>query len=171
MDYAGFETLIAEFGTGDKNTALEFRIFMSHLINCIFQPGDIKAVYCTAEDLENDYDATGLGIGKRAGWGKCNGIAGRITIVGRTIIGHGDTYPDIGAMGGYKEHTLTIEEMPQHDHDLPIDGGGSNDWQSLVGSANNDEGFSTHFKTDKKGGNQPHNNMQPYIVLLYIQKL
>jgi len=162
MDYAGFQTLIAEFGTGDKNTALEFRIFMNHLINCIFQPGDIKAVYCTEEDLANDYDETGLGLGKRAGWARCNGLNGTQPIGGRTIIGHSDTYPEIGAIGG-SANAVVVE----HSHEIDlynVDTSGT----KVADASGSKSGTGTTSLTGESGVGK---NMQPYIVLLYIQKL
>lgn len=60
-------------------------------------------------------------------------------------------------------HRLSIDEMPSHSHGqhLPVDYGGSQDLQSLVGSANADEQFIPMENTTSVGGGQPHNNIQP----------
>ena len=84
----------------------------------------------------------------------------------------------LGSVGGEAEHTLTVEEMPRHKHDVRttvnqylstgteftgawianhfgINGHGSydatRDYQTLFG--------------DNMGNSQPHNNMPPYIAV------
>ena len=75
----------------------------------------------------------------------------------------------LGKTGGEKTHQLTIEEMPAHDHELNelVAGhGGIQDW--ALSTAIVSGGGSTFVKA--KGGNQPHNNMPPHIVVNYIIK-
>jgi microcystin-dependent protein len=114
-----------------------------------------------------------------AGWALCDGLGGRPDLRGRFIAGYhpGDfDYNTIGKVGGAKTHLLTISEMPSHAHQLPVDGlGATTDRQSLVSSANADEGFppspvQPDF-TANQGGNQPHENRPPYYTLAYIIKL
>ncbi len=83
----------------------------------------------------------------------------------RVIVGSGSSY-SLGKKGGAKTHTLTIAEMPKHRHaytNAGNFGGGGKHYPS---------GYSPQEMTytDYVGGNQPHNNMQPYIALLYCQK-
>lgn len=66
--------------------------------------------------------------------------------------------------GGEKEHTLTIDEMPSHNHSVKY--------------ASNDTGFGDNYFTAGKkgsyntssvpinytGGGKSHNNLQPYIT-------
>ena len=87
-------------------------------------------------------------------------------------IGHNSADPDfgrIGAEGGEKVHTLTIEEMPSHNHrveDIPgqitdVDRGSNVSYFSV-------DNITSRISSDT-GGDQPHNNMPPYRVIKYIE--
>lgn len=79
----------------------------------------------------------------------------------------GDTYT-AGATGGEAEHTLTIQEMPSHNHTTPNRYGYS-DWSSNVpyGGAN----VTSSVATSYTGGGQAHNNMPPYLVVYAWQRV
>lgn len=81
-------------------------------------------------------------------------------------------FNSIGKTGGGKTHTLTVEEIPSHTHLME----GVRKW---VGSETGNvkwpqDGEYQHAKegmpTDYTGGNQSHNNLQPYQVQNYIIK-
>lgn len=67
-----------------------------------------------------------------------------------------------GKTGGEKEHALTIDEMPSHNHNstLNYEGRGSNQWSYR----SNADYLGGPVSTTNTGGGQPHNNMQPYIT-------
>ena len=79
------------------------------------------------------------------------------------------SFDTIGETGGEKTHTLTVDELPKHKHDIST-------WQyynqspsglKVAKTYNNADGASGS-ETGIAGNNQPHNNMQPYIVMNYI---
>lgn len=85
---------------------------------------------------------------------------------GRTIIGSGGDYT-FGSTGGEATHTLTINEMPQHEHTYTP--GGNNEYNASIGNS----GWlatATSSSTSSVGGSQPHNNMSPYIVVNYWKR-
>lgn len=81
----------------------------------------------------------------------------------RVPVGAGEGY-GLGAVGGEATHTLTVDEMPSHNHAFNRAGRDSGtDW---IGGSGTAEIVSS--TTGYKGGSQPHNNMQPYTVVNYI---
>ena len=140
--------------------------------------GDIKEIAVDNTYLSANFDGTGLGKNERKGWAICNGANGTINKKGRVSIGYDSTnYPTLGATGGEKEHVLTEAEMPSHKHygfgesvstfPLGVSSGSAD-------KAGSNGGYSTdnyYYGTTDAGSDQAHNNMQPYIVTLFIQKI
>jgi len=74
---------------------------------------------------------------------------------------------ELGNFGGEQTHTLLIDEMPNHSHGYtaPINSGNASGQNTIpVGTTSN----LTYQETEPIGGDQPHNNMQPYLVTNYI---
>lgn len=90
---------------------------------------------------------------------------------GRVAVGKDSTqteFDNLGETGGEKTHTLTVEEMPSHNHQVARatsgqDGG--SDWNIQTAST----GIAQWYTTST-GGGQPHNILQPYQVINYIIK-
>lgn len=108
------------------------------------------------------------------------------TAVGKVLVGYDNKDTDfntIGKTGGEKEHTLTIDEMPSHSHDMDemgYDGGG---YKNKIG-VRQDGGGASHwipqyaqttsystYKPTYTGGGQAHNNIQPYQVVAYWKRV
>lgn len=124
---------------------------LSVLVNIMNYVHPVGSIYENADDPTNPAILFGVGTWVSLG-------AGRV-LVG---IDSGDTdFDTAGETGGSKTHTLTVDEMPSHSHNIR----GANDVQNdgrptLTGN-------NTTFveSTESTGGDQPHNNLQPYIVV------
>jgi len=95
-------------------------------------------------------------------------LKGRVTVGQNTADTSFDT---LGETGGEKTHKLTWDEMPSHTHGRRTTCGGrgntSADGSSAGGYKWHDSG---NNQTESAGSDQPHNNLQPYIVTKYIIK-
>lgn len=104
------------------------------------------------------------------GWQECTDLRGRFPLGWNP---DDEDFNTIGNEGGEKQHTLTVEEMPRHNHTgktltpaeaVGIHPDGHDGAGFRPGSANNAPG-----NTGNAGGNQPHNNMPPYRIIKYIE--
>lgn len=131
---------------------------------------------CEGQELSRiEYDILFSAIGTTYGAGNGTTTFNLPNLKGRVITGidSNDTDFDVlGETGGEKTHTLTVGEMPSHNHDIGwaqttnlTDPG----QQGIPGQAPNN--WVDSWKTFSTGGGQPHNNLQPYIVLNYIIKV
>lgn len=82
-------------------------------------------------------------------------------MLGRTAVGFGTGYP-LGDIGGEEEHTLTVSEMPAHDHSYEVavvtaDILGELPAPSLDALA--------PTVTGSTGGGEAHNNMMPFLAV------
>lgn len=88
-------------------------------------------------------------------------------IVGRFLLGavDGNVTYGLGKVGGEEEHTLTIDEMPAHNHAYSKVSGSASYKDTASGGAWGDY----NAQTDSTGGSKAHNNMPPFLAV-YIWK-
>lgn len=89
---------------------------------------------------------------------------------GNVAIGASEEY-NIGESGGEKSHLLTINEIPSHNHNSSQNNYGFGGIEASSGSTYGAWYSTGAYKTGLTGGDQAHNNMQPYIVTNYIIKV
>ena len=100
----------------------------------------------------------------------------------RFLLSSGDTYT-LGATGGEAAHTLTVDELAKHGHELSVNynsvfslvSNGADDSPLITGQSigpiNSAQIKGYGVYANITGGNQPHNNMPPYLcVNMWIRK-
>ena len=113
------------------------------------------------------------------GWTLCDGNDPRSSsssvpdLRNRFITGAGDEY-SVGDTGGEKEHQLTVNEMPTHNHNY------YDKHKTGASNPNEDNVWGTQYKSDldidnrttgNTGGDQAHENRPRFYSLAYIMKL
>jgi hypothetical protein len=99
--------------------------------------------------------STYLGIGTWVSYG-----AGRVPV---GIDATQTEFNTVGKIGGEKSHLLTIQEMPSHSHKYPAHYSESQGWMNGQVQMT-DRGQEAVNSVGNAGGDQAHNNLQPYIV-------
>lgn len=120
-------------------------------------------------------------IGVKYGWDdernpKLPDLRGKVT-VGKDST---DTdFNELGKTSGEKTHTLTVDEMPSHTHDVAIAvnntvAGGARYYFNSAGTTSapitDKAAWSNSLTAKAAGGGQAHNNLQPSLTLNYIIK-
>ena len=107
------------------------------------------------------------------GYVLCDGNNSTPDLRDKFVVGAGNNYA-VDATGGEATHTLTVDEMPSHNHAFD---NGDYYWMG-DSSANPDFSWnsgsiyevSTTSSVSSQGGGQAHNNLPPYYALCYIMK-
>lgn len=137
-----------------------------------------------------DFDlGTGLGSGTWANWALCDGQNGTPNLKGRFIAGYDGAQVDynaVGKTGGASSVTLTINQIPAHDHRIFADEvvvGGSVVSSSNQAARTDDSGGDLEYsikgsataatvgRSSATGGGQSHENRPPFYVLAYVKKI
>jgi microcystin-dependent protein len=124
-----------------------------------------------------------------SGFVLCNGSNGTPDLRNRFIVGSGSSY-STGNTGGASSVTLSIAQMPSHNHSASSsvsDPGHSHSFKGATGSSGTGKssrdsepqtqqtgssttGISVSTSIGYKGGNSSHENRPPYYALAYIMK-
>lgn len=91
----------------------------------------------------------------------------RGTVIVGTGTGGGYKSQSLGQYGGQDEVTLTVAQLPSHSHPPPD---GADSYNTVVASGGNRAEISgtvrmSHVTTGLTGGDEPHNNMSPFLAL------
>lgn len=104
-----------------------------------------------------------------------------VRLKGKVVLGvdeDDDNLKTIGATGGEKEHTLTVDEIPSHFHEGIYQN--DNNWSGFVKSGSGSgtigylagtspvEGANVEMRTGAVGSALPVNNMMPYEITGYM---
>ena len=95
---------------------------------------------------------------------------------GRVPVGVDTTQTEFNTIektGGKKTHTLTLQEMPKHTHNLKT-GAKTNAWKEpnyTIGYQYQEASAIVSSEgIENPGGSQPHNNLQPYITCYMFKR-
>jgi len=106
-------------------------------------------------------------------WRLCNGGNGTPDMRDRFIVGAGNSY-SVNATGGVQSVTLTLSQIPSHQHDFikrtagHADGG---DEEAFPGPFSYNDGSGDVRDVRPAGGGGSHENRPPYYALCYIMKV
>lgn len=87
----------------------------------------------------------------------------------RFLLAAGTTYT-AGTTGGEAEHTLTVDEMPTHNHAVHFCTGTGAYASIPYGDGENDYWGSSSNTISNTGGGKAHNNMPPYLAVYVWQR-
>lgn len=131
----------------------------------------VGSIYMTTV-ASNPADVFGFGTWEL--WG-----AGRVPV---GIDTEQDEFNEVEKTGGEKEVTLTIDKIPEHQHGEYIEyGGGKQPYTLASGGGTSKSGYFLNAQTtaysgpqvltEKTGGGQSHNNLQPYITCYMFKRI
>nr|DAN91921.1 MAG TPA: baseplate wedge protein [Caudoviricetes sp.] len=95
-----------------------------------------------------------------------------VQIKGRFLLGASDVYK-ANTTGGEVAHTLTNDEMPNHQHSIwfPNSGGEQSAEIGYPEAGSKNTYYAEASKTSGTGGGAAHNNMPPYLVVYMWRRL
>ena len=149
------DLMLVDDGADGTNRKATMSRMKTYILESVYPVGSIF----TSTSSTNP--GTSLGFGTWEAFGE-----GRV-LVGKASSG---TFATGGATGGAETHTLTISEMPAHDHPRGTSGfsddfGGGGTQGYLGGDQSRDTGVGADLRATTQGGGSAHNILQPYIVV------
>ena len=107
-----------------------------------------------------------------SGWIKCDGTNNTPDLRGRFIRGT-DNDANVDKIGGSASHTLTVDEMPSHNHTIAMLNLNANvAYGDDISCVTRDEGNMQNYQTSnsKPFANMPFSIMPPFIVVNFIKR-
>lgn len=116
---------------------------------------------------------TNFGVGDGSTTFNLPSLKGRVPV---GLDASDNSFANLNQTGGEKTHTLTTNEMPSHRHDFKYN---NSNTQGTVSYAHATNAFASQTtdaalgfaNMNNTGGDAPHNNLQPYIVLNFIIRI
>ena len=90
-------------------------------------------------------------------------------IGGRFLLGADSTYA-AGSTGGEAAHTLTVDEMPRHNHEINNLNASGNATPYMTVQAQAKTGYGGNVQTMFAGGGKAHNNLPPFLAVFMWQR-
>lgn len=91
-------------------------------------------------------------------------------IGGRFLLGADTTYT-AGSTGDEAAHTLTVDEMPRHNHEVDNLNASGSATPFMTVQAQDKKGFGGNVQTMYAGGGKAHNNLPPYLAVYMWQRI
>lgn len=91
-------------------------------------------------------------------------------ISGRFLLGADSTYA-AGSTGGEAAYTLTVDEMPKHNHEVDNLNASGNATPYMTVQAQDKKGYGGNVQTMFAGGGKAHNNLPPYLAVYMWQRV
>ena len=131
-------------------------------------PGDLNQKYVNNAYIAANFDGGGFGINKETGWqilsSAVPAAAGKVLV---NLDAADADFNTAGNIGGEKKHALTAAENGPHTHTYNTKTGTA----PQTGSATQCWVGDVTANTGSSGLGTPHNNLQPYFVVLTLIKL
>ena len=141
-----------------KNSATDYDTIWKSLIDVIYPVGSIY-MSSTLDTVTKVHNALG---GTWEAWG-----------VGRVPIGVDSNQTEFNTVektGGEKTHTLTVDEMPSHNHAI-VPKANYNGSRAEGHTTSWEKSNETSQDTSNTGGGQAHNNLPPYITCYMYKRI
>jgi len=181
MTISEINTLIAARTDGGDNTVDKERQLWNVMKNQCCMLYEVKELdvnlAISPNFITDNFDDTGLGINDYLGFAICNGSNGTKNRGGKTSVGYkaSSAYQVIGGLGGNEKVLLTKNNIPVMDSVLPVSNADNGGGDHSYVMATNTEPAGTKTYTGTVNGNVgtivAHDNMQPYIITLMIQRI